>query len=148
MRAPIEFTITDHSGTPHEYVVPLFSVDEGLALFGQIMALFSGPIAAALDERGAGKALGEHLRDTLMGGAPPKLLLALVGQASRDGKPLRDKVNRDDAFAGNYAELYAAAWKIVVGNGWLPPAFMSAIESELTKTALKHLTASDSDVAA
>lgn len=144
MRAPLEFTVLDNQGKPHNYVVSLFPAEEGIRLLGEVMGIVSGPLATvagaaagAISEGGKlsdvlerelgsldTEAIANQLRTTFMSGAPSKLMLRLVTGATRDNQPLRSSSALDDAYAGNYVELVRAAWKIAEGNGLSPLAFI------------------------
>ena len=50
----------------------------------------------------------------------PALTNELLKYAVRDGKALSDPDNRDDAFSGNFGEVYKALYQIVRQNNFFP----------------------------
>ena len=147
MRAPLTFTLVDIEGNPHEYLVPLFRVEQGAKLAGRLLACVSGPftsigVAAAM---GSGSTVdsnstADQVRQTFLSGAPADLLLDLVRGATRDSKLLSTPLAMDDAYAGNYLELVEAAWEIIQGNGLLPLSRISFIADKLMGMAAAATT--------
>lgn len=61
----------------------------------------------------------------------PALFRSILTYTSRDGAPLRADANFNKAYNGNYGELFDAAVRVMVGNGFLPgPAtFMGVLQT-------------------
>lgn len=50
-----------------------------------------------------------------------RLVLQILSRTSRDGAPLANQLQFDEAYAGNYGELLSAVWEVVRANRFLSP---------------------------
>lgn len=128
-----EFTINDQAGQPHRYEVNLHRVAAGLRISLALVALGLEALAGAFAKGGV-STLGEalevdiggidlsSLRAAVLSGVVEGLIFDVLRESYRDGVSLDSTTagNALDAYRGNYAELYAAAWRVIQGNGWLP----------------------------
>jgi hypothetical protein len=141
----VVFACTDYAGEPHQYRCAPFLAEEGLGIFFRLSTLGAEPLLSAVgslfgkadslealkSRLGSGadlgafldlldgldfSAVGRGLRATLASPDSPALLRDLVKGCLRDGKPLSDRTNFNEAFTGNYLELLKAAWEVVLLN--------------------------------
>jgi len=122
----ITFHLTDASGKPHKWDVTLHPGGEGYALslrltalglplVGKVMSVLEGE-ADATDSIDDAAALAAEVLTKVDG---PELTEQLLLHARRDGAVLVGKAF-DDAFRGNYSELYEALGRIVAANRFFP----------------------------
>lgn len=152
------FMLSGADGEQHEYIgTPIPPAAGGTALALQIYALSGGALGAMLKglmdsmgglggliERfnGAGiadlnieellgdldlGALGDALASSLSK-LPPRALQDLLAHTSRDGKPLRQELNFNAAYRGNYPELLIAVATVAYHNGFFTSGAMPAIK--------------------
>lgn len=137
------FLLADAAGTQHLYEVMPHNAEEGFAISAQLVELGAPVLLAALApllsagggedgtvgglmERDAGEILrqlpiaeiGARLGPIVA--ALPKMREQLLRHAARDGVKFVSKGAFNTAYQGNYAELYMALFRIVLGNGFLP----------------------------
>lgn len=72
-------------------------------------------LVAGLKLGGVGETLSEAVRRLAMEDA--ELIEALLGTATRDGKPLKNPAHYAEAFTANYWELAAAVYAVLDANG-------------------------------
>ena len=152
------FELTGADGERHSYLgTPIPPAAGGTALALQIYALSGGALGALLKglldslgglggliERFNGKSVADLNLEELLGdldlGAlgdalasslsklPPRVLQDLLAHTSRDGKPLKQEVNFNASYRGNYPELLCAAGLIAHHNGFFTSGAMPAIK--------------------
>ena len=64
---------------------------------------------------------GRDLKGALAGLNMPDLTRSILAYTLRDGKPLDKGVHFSDAYAGNYAEMGMAVWKVAAINRFFGP---------------------------
>lgn len=139
----IRFTLPDSSGESHDYTMTLHLGGEGSILAMQIMGFIAEPALNAvmgLLEHSGGtgaqlldlqtSALFDGLDQSTIGPALGRILTNpdahkivrrdLVKYVHRDGKPLAQDTNFDQAFQGNYGELFKVVWEVAKRNRFLP----------------------------
>lgn len=115
--------ITDDGGEEHAYTLTLLDADLGVELQGRLGAAW-GQLTAVAGElfAGDGSFSGQSLAGAVTGtlrqllieeGA--ELFLDLLSGCTRDGQPI-DEVTFKRVYAGNYGEMYLAAWWVFVEN--------------------------------
>lgn len=110
-------TIEDDQGSEHVYTLELLDADLGLEIKGRMGAAF-GQLAAVAGEvfAGDGTVGGQALAagitsmlQRLLVEEGAELFFDLLSGCTRDGQPMTVELFRR-AYAGNYGELYLAAW--------------------------------------
>lgn len=126
------FALTDRWGKLHNYESVMLPWCDGHPLMLELGALAGGALAGGLDAE-----IGPAIRGALAS-MKPDLLARLLAQTHRDGIALNGGVPLEQAYRGNYAEAWAAAWEVIKHNGFfeLPGGFslagaMSQILDEL-----------------
>ena len=139
----IKFSLTDSGGQPHDCTLTLHLGGEGSLLAMQIMGFFAEPAISAMlglldksrgsvadlmsldvsallegiDAGAVGPAIGKVLADPM---AHRMVRHDLVKYTYRDGKALADATAFDQAFQGNYSELFTLCWEVAKRNSFLP----------------------------
>jgi hypothetical protein len=116
----IKFTLTDSDGASHDYNMTRHLGGEGSMLTGSVVDLMKQDIATLLDGVDAsslGPAIAEVMQDPKAHRLVRKDLMKYV---TRDGKPLANDTNFDQAFQGNYSELFTLCWEVAKRNRFLP----------------------------
>ncbi|MEL6348427.1 MAG: hypothetical protein AAFV53_35300 [Myxococcota bacterium] len=156
------FTLQDRGGVPHTYVVTLHNPDEGFILLQRLSALGLEPIAEmvqsalprvlpAIGEGGIESMDVSVLAQAIeLSGAAQRFTAAfqrldpltirqLLKLTERDGLRLIDTVEEgrvntefNAAYKGNYGELFAALWRVVVFNGFFPRWLTSLVDAALS----------------
>jgi len=139
----IKFSLDDSNGESHNYTMTLHLGGEGSLLAMQIMGFVAEPAIGAmlgLFDRATGSvtdllsldvsALLDGIDAASVGPAIAGVLADpkthrivkrdLVKYVHRDGKPLSNDTNFDQAFQGNYAELFKLCWEVAKSNRFLP----------------------------
>lgn len=75
-------------------------------------------------------ALGSSIQQLLEGGKAPQLVRDLLAEAHRDGKPLSKRLNRQTAYARNYAEMGQAVYHCITLNRFLEASGMFATDTD------------------
>jgi hypothetical protein len=131
------FQMKDRKGVAHTYkVVSLLRASVSLPLALRYQAVLSSKLLNFLAGDGmdgdakeigalAAQAFGQ-LADK------PELIHGLFANVTRDGKLLEDEPMFDEAYSGNWDELYMAIPKLLLLNGIIP--FSDTISELLTKT--------------
>lgn len=134
---PLEFTLKDADGIEHRYLVTPHRPQAGTRIVHQLFAVFA-PAALGIIPPGmiralqSGKGAGELMAQIDLAAAGPALSLALsslpadieaaiLSEATRDGKPLKNEHHFSAAYARNYWEMMQAVQKITVYNGFFGP---------------------------
>jgi hypothetical protein len=114
-----EFVLVDHLGVEHQYKMTLHSPKSGgLNIIKDLTPIFVA-VASAVN----GKEVDMATAISQIEG----LIERMVMLVHRDGKPLRDAKVFDEAFMGNYQELYTLLAKVVEVN-----RFLGAMSSSLS----------------
>lgn len=111
----------------HEYSFTLHAPSEGmpisLLLSSTAIAGAARGLASGLGGEGGEKAIGEvasAVAGLLERKDAPQIMRRVLIHCFRDGKPLRDDVEFDRAYAGRYDELFEAVVAVSVSNGFFP----------------------------
>jgi hypothetical protein len=140
------FELQDAEGTPHRYEVILHATRDGMKVVRSLAQVLAGPLGALVEGaaksaggpagllsaigKGDASSLNINLADLgpviadAIGRLPADIELQVLGQTSRDGKPLvlqgRLSVSYDEGYRANYAELLQALLKVIRVNRFLP----------------------------
>jgi len=138
------FEVEDYSGKIHKYRFELHPpTNDGIALSLELMALGGTPLLGAIKEvasvtvakKKKGEkfsiadaldlnldigSIGENLQRSLLSPQAGSIPQRLMKHAARDGQPLDNPFNFDQAFAGNYLELGKAMYEVIIANRFLP----------------------------
>lgn len=133
---PVTFQLTDVDGNDHDYLVTPHSTTEAEPLLLSLGAAFAPLLAQVVAEKARAdrerisaeellasnevvERLGAEL-GTALSKVDAKLLPSLLTHVRRDGEPLRDRGNKDAAFAGNLFEYAQLLVQVVKVNKFLP----------------------------
>lgn len=133
------FELEGEDGEMHSYKVDLHPGSKGARLAIKLYSLAGEPIGELIQtymkvenidldsENGAQRLLSEvdfsdvakHVRAALTKLDTDELIDDVFCYTRRDGQDLSKRTYFDQAYRGNYGELFRAAWKIVQANGFL-----------------------------
>lgn len=152
----IRFELVDSYGEPHQYSLTLHPGGEGSLIAMQLAAMVSEPIIGLLTGllSGSGSVSLKGLLDADLGAMLEALDASSIGPSvakalaspeaqrmirsdfvryiARDGKQLSNATNFDQAFQGNYLELFKLSWEVAKRNRFLP---LDAISKKGSKPA-------------
>ncbi|MFB6373830.1 MAG: phage tail assembly chaperone [Bradymonadaceae bacterium] len=139
-----DFILEDVDGEKHEYHVTPHDPTEATPMLVKLTSIAKGPIASLLDSNagtvvklatGEKDALDQDVDDfieelefsgflddiyeSLVEANAPQLIQDILSETTRDGIPLRDPDNYNDAYRQNYAEMMQAVWMVIRVNGFL-----------------------------
>lgn len=110
------------------YITRKFPAREGLAIHMKLVNVFSSSLSGlfgVVAEHGTDATAAElaphiiSVADSIFEKDPElQLLFKLMKYTVREGKPLSDGDNFDDAYAGNYDELLSAVIEVVKANNF------------------------------
>lgn len=128
MRQHITFKLTDDQGVEHTYALIQRGAAEGFDLAGRLIKILGPGLGSGLgslklsedDEGGdAGislEALGAgagQICANLLAEGGHKLVMEVLKYTSRDGRPLSNTNDFNEAFQGNYGELFEVVWTVL-----------------------------------
>jgi hypothetical protein len=131
------FTLEGADGEKHTYDVALHPGLEGSQIALRLYTMAGEPLGELVQtfaqsddldgEDDAGELLSEvdmssvvsNIRDAIMSLDSEAFLLEVLKYTDRDGQPLKKEINFDEAYRGNYGELWQAVWKVIEANGFL-----------------------------
>jgi len=134
---PITITLEDREGVPHDYCIIPHDTTTASPILVELLGAFSPLMARVAAEANRGRGGDTDLKELLlrdpevaekMGeqfGAgvvklSPAALKSLFMFTTRDGQPMKDRLQYDVAYAGNMLEWLQAAVAIVRANGFIP----------------------------
>lgn len=136
VKAPIEFTLNDADGNPHQYMVVQHPADTGQDLMWALVSFAGEPLGAVAKKLvTAGAAggldasviseidwgqLGKDIASSVDRTDMARLTTLLVANTTRDNQWLKDQAVFKGAFQANYSELMMLLWKVIEVNRFLP----------------------------
>lgn len=134
-----QFQLEGSDGETHEYRVNLHPASDGARIAIKLYSLAGEPIGELIQtyvksegldldsEDGAQAIMAEldfaevagHVREALVRLDTDDLLKSLFQNVKRDGEDMANRTYFDQAYRGNYGEMFKAAWRVIKVNGFL-----------------------------